>query len=405
MTLPTTQRLRSGADIWTFQDIVEHILDVFDNSRSGRPLRMARRAAREALRELHMSHRWSYYNISHFFRTKAQQTAGTIEYIHAGTGTGTGSEARSVVLSGATWPSDVVDYKIIIDGTHYAIESRVDDDEITLPENENPGADVDAGTSYTLYKQTYSLPIGIAEMGMLVDLDNNRQVPIIASDARVARKYFSRDTPDTPWHVSFGGGPVYLNDLSVTFVPPPNSERDYRLTYQRQPKMLETEIYSTGTATVASGSTSVTFGGEASLTDRHVGSVIRFGSSTQDPTPVPGAIDGTDNPFTDQAVILSQDGDSCTLDTAVNKAYSGVKYSISDPVDIEIGSHLTAFQRLCEATYADLTKRALDERQTLRDEAHRALIMAMERDNKTIYSATYAPYDPFSYVDVETDDG
>lgn len=407
MSLPTTQRLRSGAELWTFQDIVEHILDVFDNSRSGRPLRMAKRAARESLRELHMCHRWGYYEGTHFFRTSADQTSGSIEYYHTGgstgTGTGTGTDtygARTVVLTGATWPSDVVHWKIKIGDFHYSIESRVDDNEITLPTGENPGADVSSGTSYTLYREAYSLPNGLAEIGVLVDVDNNRVVPLISYDDQLTRKHLSKDTPGTPWHANVRNAGIYFNSYSVFFVPPPTAEKEYMLTYQRQPKMLETEVYSTGTATVTSGSTSVTFSSGAALTAKHVGSVIRFGSATQDPTPVPGAIDDTDNPFVDQGVILSRTATSCTIDTAVSQAYSSVKYSISDPLDVEIGTMLTAYQRMCEASYATLTKRTMKEREELAKEAHVALVFAMERDNKAMYMPNYAPYDPFSYVDV-----
>jgi hypothetical protein len=361
------------------------------------------------LRELHMSHRWGYYEGTHFFSTVADQTDGTIEYTHAGydTGTGTGTESygeRTVVLTGATWPSDVVEYKIIIDDVHYSIESRVDDTEITLPDGENPGADVSSGTSYTLYKEAYQLPRGMAEMGVLVDLDNDRVVPVVSSDQQITRKHFQYDSPDTPWVAALRNSGVYLNNMALIFTSAPDSSKNYVMTYQRRPRDLKTERYSIGTATVASGSTSVTFAGGAALTAQHVGCVLRFGDAATDPTPVPGAIDGDDNPFVDQGVILSRTATTCTIDTAVSQAYSAVKFSISDPVDIELGIMLTAYQKLCEALYADLNKRAASERQQLWTNARMALRFAMERNNQSMYSPWYAPYDPFRDVTVTDDD-
>lgn len=409
MSLPATQQLQSGSDIWTFQDVVEHVLDMFENDRNGRPLRMARRAAREALRELYMVSGWQYFTTTHYFKTKAKQTDGTIEYTHAGysTGTGMGTDtytARTVVLTGATWPSDVVNWKIIISGQHYSIESRVDDDEITLPEGENPGADVDSGTSYTLYKEAYVLPHGIAQIGTLVDLDNDWEVPVVSSHDQLARKHLVYDTPDTPWQVALRNSGVLLNDMSLVFSPPPSTEEKYVFSYQRKPRDLKTEVYETGTATVSSGSKSVSLGGQASLANNHVGCVIRFGSGTQPPTPIPGSIDNTDNPFTDQAVILSQSETSCTLDTAVSQGYSSVKYTISDPLDIDHAVMLDAYLRLCEAKFARLNKRESKEVQQLTEQAYYELRMARERNNRTINMPRYVAHDPFNNVTVETDE-
>jgi len=390
-----TQRLASGSDILTFQDIVEHILDMFENSRSGRPLRIARRAVRESLRELYGITKWQYFTTTHYFKTKAEQTSGTIEYTHS---------TRTVTLTGSTWPSDVVQRKIIIDSSHYTIESRTDSTNIVLHEGENPGEDVSSGTSYTLYKESYTLPHGIAAMGSLIDLDSNWRIPVIQSNEQLARKHLVYETPDTPWKVSIRNNGVLLNDMSLVFSPPPDSEIPYIFTYQRKPRNLKVELYDTGKASASDGSTSVSFGSGVSLDSSHVGCVIRFGSAINPPTPIAGSLDGVDNPFTDQAIILSQSGDSCTIDTAVSQTYSDVNFTISDPVDIDNVVMLSAFQRMCEAKYARLTKREEKEVQQLEQSAMFALRQAKEGNNRTSTMPMDVYHDSFRNVNVITDD-
>jgi len=385
----------SATEIITYQDIVEHILDMFDEDRAGRPLRVARRAARESLRELHMAHRWSYYTSERTFVTAAAQTTGTITYDHTG-----GSYERLLTLADATWPTNVTDYKIIIDDVHYPIERYLTTTTVTLDPNNNPGADVAAGTSYKIYRESYPLPVNFGDFGNLIDLTNNRVVPVISSDVQLSSKEIAQDTPDTPWQVAIRNAGEYLNSLSFVFVPPPGSEIRYRYTFQRAPRSLETEVNSTGTCSANSGSTSVTMSGDHTLTAKHLGAVLRFGTAAAVPTNIFGGIDGTDNPFVDQGIILSIYGTAVVIDNAVSQTHTDVMFTVSDPVDIENNIMLTAYQRMCEARFTSMTKRELKDRRDREELALFALRLAKERDNKSLNSPTYSSYDPFSRVTV-----
>lgn len=390
--------LRANADIWTYQDIVEHLLDMFQEERLGRPLRTARRAAREALRELHMSHRWSYYNSEGFFRTVAQQTTGTIEYDHTG-----GASERLVTLSDATWPTEAKLYRIIIADTHYDIATYESSTTITLSATNNPGADVAAATSYKIYREAYELPTGFGELGTLIDVTNNRVVPVIGTDTQVTTKYRSYETPQTPWHVSIRNSGEYLNSMAFVFVPPPDSAIKYRYTYTRSPRVLATEKNDDGTAAATTGDYDIVVT-NGTMASKHVGCIMRLGNKSNPPTSAFGGLDDIDNPFTDQGVILAISGGTATLDRAVTNTYAGVKFTISDPIDVEINTMLTAYQRICESRYSILNKREMKERREREGLAQLATRLAKERDNRTVYSPTYAPYDPFTRVSVTDDD-
>lgn len=389
-----TAEIRANAEVWTYQDLVEHLLDMFNEERVGRPLRTARRAAREAMRDLHMSHRWCYYNAERIFSTSAQHATGTIEYDHTG-----GSSERLVTLSDSTWPSDVRYHKIILNDTHYPIDTVIDTTNLTLSADENPGADLAAGTGYKVYREAYPLPSGFGEFGNLIDITNNRTVPLIGTDLQVTRKIRAYDTPDTPWQVAIRNAEEFLNSLSFVFVPPPSSVIKYQFTYTRVPRPLQTELNDTGTFAGTAGATTGVLTG-SSLSAKHVGSVIRIGDDVDPPTNVFGGLDGADNVFTDQAVILGISGTTLTLDTALSATHTASLVTVSDPLDIEINVMLSALQRLAEAKYSVLSKRETKERREREELAMTALILAKERDNKAAYSPAYAPYDPFSRVNV-----
>jgi hypothetical protein len=390
----------SATEIWTYQDIVEHLLDVFDSERAGRPLRIARRASAEALRELSSCYRWSYYDSSRILRTVAAYSTGSITYDNTG-----GTSENLVTLAGGTFPSsDVRYYRMIIAGIHYPINSYIDSTNVTLSANENPGADLAAGTSYQIYRNSYPLPVGFVEIGELYDITNEVPIPIVQTDKQHRDSIFWFDTPDTPWQASIRNDQEFLNSLSLVFGPPPNAAVVYGYTYHRSPRQLLTEKYATGTVSVSGGSTtcSITTG---AFTTAHIGCVIRFGTSALEPDNVFGGITDTDTACTDQRVIVSvaSNGTSCVLDAAPAAAISAVKFTVSDPVDIEHTAMLTAYQRMAEAAYTRLSKREQKDRNDRESAALMALRLAIEKDNRAVKTMANVHYDPFTHTNVTTD--
>ncbi len=382
----------SATEIWTYQDMVEHLLDVFDSERAGRPLRIARRAAAEALRELSAIHRWSYYDTQTVLRANAPYSTGTITYDHTG-----GAYENLVTLAGGVFPgTDTRYYRMIIAGIHYPVSNYIDTTRLQLSPNENPGADLAAGTAYSIYRNSYPLPIGFVEIGELYDITNEVFIPIVTTDQQYRESLFWYDTPGTPWQAAIRNDQEFLNSLSLVFGPPPSSAIVYGCSYHRGPRQLITEKYSTGTVTVNAASLTCTITTGLFVPD-HIGSIIRFGSAAAEPDNVFGGITDTDTPFTDQRTIteVASNGATCTLDSACSAQITNVKFVISDPVDIEHGAMLTAYQRMAEAAYTRLTKREQKDRREREDLALQALRLAKEKDQRSSASNKRKYYDPF----------
>lgn len=365
-------------EIWTYQDIVEHILDVFDDERTGRPLRMSKRSASEALRSLHTAHAWALYNGMRYVTTVAPYSTGTIAYDHSG-----GTSERLVTLSGGTFPSWSTFGKILIAGVAYPVERYVDATHVVLDPNVNPGADVAALTTYTLYRDEYPMPVGFKTMGQLWNVTYDEELDVVFQDQAGRDSVSNPSEPGDPEYAYVTGDSDYINNLSLVFLPPPDSVLVYRYEYQRSPRQLVTEKYSTGTVSVSAGSTTcmITTG---AFTQAHIGCIIRFGSSAYEPDNRFGGLSDTTNTYTDERTIVSvaSNGGSCELDATPSAAISAVKFTVSDPVDVETGAMLTAYQRLCESAFAILTKRDSKDRIERLQLAERSLLEAKDADRR-----------------------
>lgn len=337
-----------------------------------------RRAVEEAYREIPQLNFWSYYDRDAVINTVASQTTGTIAYTHS---------SRTVALSGATFPAAASQYRIIIDGVHYDIESYTDSTNIILPENGNPGANVASGSTYTLYKSEYILPSDFRRMIGLWDISQNRPVEMVNSRTEQEVRYGGYSTPGTPFSASIRNTGEHANRLSLVFSPPPSSATAFDVRYEARPRdFVIAEKHSTGTLSISSGGTSVT-GTSSSFPSDIAGCILRVSTSTQyEPTGPYGAlIDGeeVDNPYTFQTTVISRtSATALTIEDAADQAYSSVKYSLSDPLDIEDGAMFTALLHLAAAKYAQMQGvKDADERLAL---AVRSLSFAKEFDNRRL---------------------
>lgn len=362
----------------TYQDAVEYLTDVFDHDRAARQRRNMRRAVEEAYRELPQLNFWSYYRRRAVINTVASQTTGTISYTHS---------SRAITLSGATFPSDASSYRIIISGVHYDIESYTDSTHVVLSSNSNPGADVASSTSYTLYKNEYLLPENFRRLLGLWDVSQNRLIQVLDDTSEQTLQVGGYGTPGTPHGVCVRNTGETTNRLSLVFNPPPSNAVSYDLLYEARPRtFVIPEKHSTGTVTVSSGGTAVT-GSGTSFPSNCAGCLIRFSANESDePTgPYGSLIDGkdVDNPAAFESIILSYtSATAITLKDAANAAYSAVKYSISDPLDIEDGAMFTAFEHLCAARYARMMGHAdHDKREAM---AMNSIVLAKEFDNRKL---------------------
>lgn len=373
----------------TYQDAVEYLTDQFDVDHAGRIQRNCRRAVEEAYRELPQQAYWSCFRRHAIINTVASQTTGSIAYTHS---------TRTVTLTGTTFPADAAKYRLIIDSAHYDIESYTDSTNVVLLSTSNPGADVSSGTEYTLYKSEYSLPSTFRRALGLIDIDNGRAIRIITDSEEQSLQYLSQGTPGTPVFACIRNTGEATGGLSVVFNCPPSSAKGYDLLFDAIPRpFVLAEKYSTGTVSVSSASTSLT-GSSTSFPSNCAGCVIRLSVNDSDePTGPYGALlndQDVDNPYAFQTIVQTRSSATAlVLQEAADAAYSAVKYTLSDPIDIEDGAMFTAFLRLAEHKYSRLARMDHKAIMFYEQEAMKALILARENDNRVIGKMSTFPID------------
>ena len=364
-------------EIWTYQDAVEHLLDVFDVDRTqSRNLRFARQAVSNTYRDLPNRKRWTYYDRQYILSTVPSQNTGTIQYQQTG-----GAVPYLVTLTGDVWPSWAQYGRLIIGNTHYDVATRISTTTLALRADSNPGVDQTAGTTFTLYRNTYPMPDNFRALDQIWDRPNQRPIPILTADMLHTSLQYFYSSPATPWQACIRNDGKYIGNMSIQFGPPPVVSRTYDIFYQAKGQDLTTENYSTGTVTSTAGSATVTGSGTA-WTSALAGCLIRFSSSATVPTSSVGIRTGNVfNPATFQGIVKSvESATSLTLQDGALMATTGFAYTISDPLDLEATAMYTAFLKLSEAEFARLSKR--QDRKVWEDDAQVALTLAMEADQR-----------------------
>lgn len=370
-----------AVELLTYNDCVQHLLDVFQVNDTGVMGRRARIAIDSVYRDLPYKINWRYYQRRATFQTVASYSTGTVAFDLTG-----GSSERLVTLSSGTFPSWTQYGRITIDSVSYKIATNPSTTTVTLYEEDCPAADVAAGTTYTLYRNSYPLPADFRRNIKLFDVDDEQEIPMVGFGQSHRGAMSVYDTPDEPTVAYIRNTGDYYGIWSVEFWPPPSSALTYDLSYEAKPRDLNTVSYATGT--VATSSTTVT-GTTTVFPSGCVGSVIRFGTSASS-TAVTNKFGS--NPFTEQRIITARGGDtSLTIDAAPTSAYSaGTAYQISDPIDIHPGGMTTAFLRAIEAEFAKVcAMKDVAERMQI---ANMALGQAMENEPADTYASSGYSY-------------
>lgn len=343
-------------ELWTFRDAVEMLLDgVVGGDSSPRNLRSAIRAVLEAYSHIATVRQWHYYNRRLKLTTDAPYSTGTVAYDHTG-----GVYERMLTLTTGTWPSYAADCEIVIDSVRYEVEDRKSSSIITLTERANPGADVASGTTYSLIRDTYPLPDDFSALtSQLFDVLSQMELDYTEDVGNVLLATRVFGSAQRPLGYCITKSLKHPGALAVRLSPPPESARTYDANYRARPRALNTQEYCSGTITTAANSAAIV-GTDTAFTQAHVGCVMRISANAnQKPTTVVGSLlDNYTNPFVYQRIIKSvTDATNLTLDIAVDATYSGVRYTISDPIDLEAGAMMTYFRRLAEAHFARIEGR------------------------------------------------
>lgn len=360
-----------ASQLWTYSDVLEAMLDWQGANPQPQMERQSRRAILAALDEVSQAHHWSFYYRDRFITTSAPYSTGTIQYDHSG-----GSYERVVVLTSGTWPTWAADGVLRIGTVNYEVLSRQSTTELQLSINSNPGADVAAGTSYTLYRDGYVLPVDCWTIDELYAEETGRHMGYVHPRDWL-HKHRVNSTGGQPTHYSVMGSDDYQGEIELVLYPYPDAAETLAFIYSRRPRKVVFENVKAGTASVTASSTTVT-GTNTAFTSAMIGSLIRISSNAAEyPTGREGA-----NPFAfERAIVAVNSATSLEMDQSVNTSYSGVKYVISDPIDIDVALMGRAFMRCAEAIIGK--QRRLEDRTALDAEYQKALILAKEADTRS----------------------
>lgn len=364
-----------AVELLTYDDCIQHLVDVYQFVDATRIGRLARRAVDTVYRDLPYKYDWKYYHRRATFETVASYSTGTIAFDYTG-----GSSERLVTLSSGTFPSWAKFGRIIISDVAYRIAENPSTTTLTLYEEDNPGEDVASGTSYTLYRSEYPLPADFRRNFKLFDTTDELEIPLVGFGESQQLQIGVEKTPNTPRCAYIRNTGDYMGVWSVEFMPPPSAARTYDLSYEAKPRDILTASYITGT--VSTSGATATFSASGLPASVLPGAVVRFSA---DATAVTNKF-GT-NPFIEQRVLVSKTSATVwTLDQALTTDATADAYQVSDPIDVHPGGMTTAFLRAIEAECAKmLNLKDYAERQAV---AQRALYQAMENEPSDIYSGT-----------------
>ena len=351
-----------------YSDLISHCLDYMLVDPSAEADRVARRAVQAAINTIPQMRRWAYYYSPLLINTNASQTSSTITFDYTG-----GASERMVTIASGTWPSWAALGVLRISSVDYEVATRESSTVLTLSRNSNPGEDVAAGTSYTLFRNQYPLPTDFLALGDIINRTNKIPLQYIAPNEWQQKTAISMG-PQQPFCYTIMGSRNYVNTMTLFLWPPPGSAYTLDGVYQRRMRPVLVQGYTTGTVTASAASTTVTGSGTA-FTSNMVGSVMRFGTSTTDP---PTGVGGT-YPFTEERIITAvASSTGLTVDAVPSQSYTATKFTISDPVDIFEGAMLTFLLRECERQVRILRRINATSEERLDYEA--AKVLAFESD-------------------------
>jgi hypothetical protein len=372
-----------AVELLTYEDCVNHLADVFDAvlSNTVKLGRLARIAVDSVYRDFPYRYNWRYYQRRATFETVASYSTGTIEYDHTG-----GSSERLVTLTTGTLPSWTKFGRIIIDDVAYRIATNPSSTTLTLYEEDNPGDDVAAGTTYTLYRSEYPFPADFRRNIRLYDTTDEIEIPLVLFGESQRLQVGVDKTPDTPRRAYIRNTGDYMGVWSIEFMPPPSAARTYDLSYEAKPRDILTVSYSTGT--VSTSGTTATFSSSGLPASVLPGAVVRFSADATAVTNKFGS-----NPFIEQRILVAKTSATVwTLDQALTTDATSDAYSVSDPIDVHPGAMTTAFLRAIEAEFAKLLNaKDLAERMAVAD---RTRFQAYENEPSDTYANAVFGYEP-----------
>jgi hypothetical protein len=298
---------------------------------------VVRRAVQEAHLDIINAHDWGSLERNGAIHLHAAQATGTVTYTHS---------TRTLVLSGTTWPDWVLNGTLRLDDTLCDVESYVSTSTIILDAAMNPGANLAAGTGYSLFCRWYPLPVDFVNFtgpmgrngwayGQRISMTEMMGYQRNFNSTGTIRYYAIGERPNAPGETALYPWPLAAANERLDF------------TYQRRPRELQytgrDAADMAGTITVSAGSNAIS-GTSTEFESGMVGAMLLIGrDNIYTPTGRYGL-----HRFSEQLRIYSVSSTTALL-TGSNAAvaHTGVKYVVTDPIDIEPCAQ-NAFMRYVE---------------------------------------------------------
>ena len=334
----------------TAADKIQDLLDYLGESSQGSTLRSCKRAILEALRLLGSICFWSYYYANSRLVTSASYGTGTIAFDLTG-----GAYERLVTLTTGTWPTWAAHGWLVIDSVGYEVAERISATELTLESFSRPEADVAAGKTYKIYRHHYALPADFKSGADFTLVAKNN--PLTYLSPKEWHFYLARQPDNTGqpyFYTILGEGDILgsLGGMAAAFYPQPDAAYEVDFIYQRRPRALATFEYKTGTISATANSAVIT-GSGTTFTSGMVGSLLRAGADANN---YPTDLDGSYPHQLESQIAGYTSATSLRLYSAAPLTLTGVKYIISDAIDIEPGVMQNVFDRACEKQLSELRR-------------------------------------------------
>jgi hypothetical protein len=326
----------SSAFVATYFDALDNLSWFCQAQGTGAGQEVLRRAVRMAYREIVAARDWQCMVRNGRISIHAAQTTGTIAY---------NNTTRQATLTGATFPLWCINGSLRIGDVVSDIESQQNDTVVTLDATLNPGEDVAAGTSYTLYQRYYLLPSNFVAMAGTMAEQSWLIGQYITPAQMFSLDRYEDTTGSIQWYTIAQAQDLY-GSMALYVHPASDADETLDVAYKSRPRDIRYTGMDTadkaGTISATSGTATIT-GVGTSFSSAHIGSILRIGTTSADPTGIEGK-----TPYVEQRTITAvASATSCTLDANVSASYSGVKYNISDPIDLDVSLY-DAFLRACE---------------------------------------------------------
>ena len=322
----------------TFSDAVEYLQQFTGGAALDVSQADIRAAVLDAYERVSQEKVWQYHLMPWRLHMQAPYSTGTITYTNS---------TRTCTISGGSWPSWAVFGRIKIGNIFSTIESVSSADAI-LSEANNPGEDVAAGTSFTLYRVRYPLPADFRAMHSLMDENRTwEQRYLNPHEWLRIERHLTQGTNRFAWTIT--GDPDTYSGYSIRVSGYSGSHETMDFVLLRHPRALvysgyDPDVDHPGTVDDFGGITLT--GGSTAWEAAMVGSLIRIGRGDLVTSPAPTGRRGL-NPYIAQAVILTHaSATEITVDTSLGLT-GPLRCLVTDPVDLprELG---LSFLKCCQ---------------------------------------------------------